>query len=122
LAEKWQKNTGAVKGTVEYRRQAALCLSRICRESPLTASAGFFATLVANEQTSHWYKMILQWVGQARSSPFLLLILTWLLIRFRLWIFHEPCAEFSRRENSQDLWSASFSGVAQGAGVCATEE
>jgi hypothetical protein len=36
VAEKWQKNTGLVKGIVEYRRQASFCLSRICRESPLT--------------------------------------------------------------------------------------
>ena len=51
------------QGVVEYRRQAALCLSRICRESPLTVSAGFFATLVANEQNPHWYTMILQGTG-----------------------------------------------------------
>jgi len=42
VAGKRQKNTGLVKGIVEYRRQASLCLSRICRESPLTIRAGFF--------------------------------------------------------------------------------
>ena len=51
MAKKYRRG----QGVVEYRRQAALCLSRICRESPLTGRPVFFATLLSLSRPAHWY-------------------------------------------------------------------
>ena len=51
------------QGVVEYRRQASLCLSRICRESPLTGRPVFFATLLSLSKHAHWYTVNAQGMG-----------------------------------------------------------
>ena len=59
------------QGVVEYRRQASLCLSRICRESPLIARPVFFATLLSLSRPAHWHTVDAQ--GTSMEIPALAL-------------------------------------------------
>ena len=65
MAGKWRGNTGPVKGTVEYRRQASFRLSRICRESPLIGRPVFSATLLSLSKPAHWPTVDTQGTGMA---------------------------------------------------------
>jgi hypothetical protein len=61
--ENGDKTPARSTGTVEYRRQASFRLSRICRESPLTAQAGFFRHTLALSKPAHWYTVDAQGTG-----------------------------------------------------------
>ena len=65
MAGQWRGNTGPVRGTVEYRRQASFRLSRICRESPLIGRPVFSATLLSLSRPAHWPTVDTQGTGMA---------------------------------------------------------